>query len=204
MSAPELFLGVLSMHWIGEIVDFQDLNSISIEVYPEVTILENLTILQAEKDTHIALFGLLHMARTPVDQTRRAVAINLDETELSRQYPQQTLFIKQYLQCFLVGTLTTNHFMQAQNLPGVGVHTRIQRIESSRCRWLLSHEASLNTFLSCFTSDPRHFPLLKSLGKTLLESTQDPAHKSILFNALSKLLKDDYFVLKDILSFLQE
>lgn len=189
-------------NWVGEIVEWSDIKAIKVEVYPQLQYNDDLVLLQAEIDHTVCILPVLHMMKTPLDPTRKAVALNMDEGEISRQYPQQSLFIKQYFQCFLAGSIMEGHFREAYSPPGLGVHSRVRSLEEQWYARLLSHEASLFTFLSCFTRDPSNFPILKTIGKNFMKGQSDPSVKTILLKNLSLLLKGQYFILKDIASYI--
>jgi hypothetical protein len=188
--------------WVGEIVEWADLRLLKVEVYPQLQYNDDLVLLQAEIDHTICILPVLQMMKTPLDPTRKAVALNMDAEEINRQYPQHTLFIKQYFQCFLAGSIREDQFREAYAPPGLGIHSRVRALEEQWYAHLLSHEASLFTFLSCFTRDPSYLPILKTIGKNFMKGQSDPSVKTVLLKNLSLLLKGQYFILKDIASYI--
>jgi hypothetical protein len=189
-------------NWVGEIVEWSDISSIKLEAYPKLSYNDDLALLQAEIDQAICILPVLHMMKIPLDPTRKAVALNMDDQEITMQYPQQSLFVKQYFHCFLAGSLVNDHFREAYTPLGLGIHTRAKALDSKCYALLMSHEASLFSFLSCFTRDPAYTPLLKTIGKNLLKDHQDPLMQTILIKNLSLLLKGQYFILKDLVSYI--
>jgi len=188
--------------WVGEIVECSDISTINVEVYPQLQYTEDLALLQAEIDQNLCILPVLHMMKVPLDPTRKAVALNMDQSEINRQYPQQALFIKQYFHCFLAGSLQSGVFREAFSPPGLGIHSRLKPLELKYYQQLLSHEASLYTFLSCFTRDPSYIPSLKTIGRNFMRNQENQAYKSVFLKNLSLLLKGQYFILKDLSSYI--
>jgi hypothetical protein len=188
--------------WVGEIVECSDISAIQVEVYPQLQYTDDLALLQVEIDHSLCILPVLHMMKVPLDPTRRAFALNMDESEINKQYPQQSLFIKQYFHCFLAGSLRDSFFREAYSPPGFGVHTRVKALDKKWYNHLLTHEASLYTFLSCFTRDPSYLPILKTIGKNFFMNQNDPIFRSIFLKNLSLLLKGQYFILKDLSTYI--
>ncbi len=189
--------------WIGEIVEWSDPSLLSIEVYPAQFSSLTSKLLQAEHSSDITLLAVLNMRKLPLDPGRKTFALNMDEDTIKNHYPQQSLFVKQYLSCSIIGSIADNHFHQTISAFGIGVHTRVKHLENQWMQWLVSHESALFLFLSSFSKDDSMIPLLKEIGKQFLDVNPDPSFKHLIFKQLSMIFKEKYFILKDLIQYLQ-
>lgn len=185
---------------IGEIVEIIDPVKLIAEVYNNNFSLINGNIFFSEKNTIKTLFLSQNIFKEPIDKSRRAVALNLTYEEIISKYPQNKFIIKDYMSLFLMGTIQDYKFIGLSQIVNVGIHERIYELTKPEYKIFIDNEEYLYSVLIGIYNNKQIVLSMKPFLKILLKYEKTSIFLSNLYKILTIIFKNDYLLLKDIVS----
>jgi hypothetical protein len=190
--------------WIGEVVEITSFDSILLELFnKEYNLIQNPFISIHQNNDEI-LYCVLQTFEDSIDKTRKAVALNMTEEEIKKEHPEHTFLIKPYIIATIIGSLHDSTFSSGIQKFNVGLHSRFEKTSTKTINWFLQNTSSLSSLLNHIIKNQFLKYQLKSICALWMQNNEISNSKPILLRSLSYLLRDDYFLLKEIADYIKQ
>jgi hypothetical protein len=190
--------------WIGELVEISSFDSITIQLYKsDFNMIKN-PFISLYKDKNEIIYCVTQIFEDSIDKSRKAIALNLSDEELRIEHPEHTYLIKPYISAVLVGTFNESSFTSGVKMFNVGLHNRLAITQSETILKLYQNKYTFSSLLSYVVNHPFLKLQLKLICSLWIKQKENSETKNVLLRNLSYLLRDDYFLLKEISDYLDE
>lgn len=186
--------------FVGEVIEIMTFETLLVELYKkDFDVIQN-PLVSFHQEKAEVIFCVLKTFQDSIDQSRRALALNMSETMLQKEHPEHQLLIKPYITILIIGSLFESTFATGIQKFNIGLHSRCSIVTESTIRNIVESSKTLNPFLGYFATHP----LLKNQLKNIVKifTNNYPEQKHVLIHSLCNFLRDDYFLLKEISNYI--
>ena len=188
--------------YIGEVVEVQTYDTFLIELYQKDFDLTIHPLISILRDDAEVIYAVINSFQDSIDQSRRAIALNMTEETLQKEHPEHQFLIKPYLTAIMIGSFYQSTFIGGLQKINVGLHCRCSITSNSTFNQIMESNIALHSFMNYVIGHPMIKQQIKSICKLLLSTQNTQEQKSMLLQNLSFFLRDDYFQLKEIANFI--
>lgn len=187
---------------IGEIVEIKDNSGVIAELYTEdISIIKD-SIFKSNNNEISTIYICERLFREPIDKERRIVALNLPYEEIIKKYPQEKLLIKNYAYLYIAGSISEGKFLSSVQVCSIGVHNRIYPFNNDEYMFFINNENALFSLLLSIYNNKNIIPSVKPIFNKLIEIDSSGEFAPRLYKAITTIFRNDYMLIRDIISIL--
>lgn len=188
--------------WIGEVVEITSFDTITLQLYiNDFDMIQN-PFISIHRNEDEVIYCTIQLFNDSIDKSRKAIALNLNDEELNTEHPEHVFLIKPYLTAINIGTFTKTTFTSGVQKFNLGLHSRFVVTKAETIIKFTQNEHTLNSLLSYITNNPFLKPRIKSICSLWTTKIGNFETKNIILRNLSYLLRNDYFLLKEIAEYI--
>jgi hypothetical protein len=192
------------LEWIGEVVEVSSYDTILVELYKKEYNLVKNPFISIHQNNDEVIYCVLQTFQDSIDKSRKAVALHMSEEEIGREHPEHTFLIKPYVTATIIGSLHDLTFSSGIQTFTIGLHSRFSVTKKESMNRFMQNNIFLTSLLSYILNHPLLKPQLKSICARWIKNQEMSESKPQLLRNLSFLLRDDYFLLKEIADYIKQ